>query len=938
MTDQPTHDPRLESFVNDLWHARYGDPRFGHEDFGAFPALIARADELGDDYWRFVVRLEASYAALWSGTAADVLTLLAWMLRAHDRQAATLDLEPTQLEQLNTTLVDFLESVPDVPELSLDQVRDLLDDWIRRTRGTGYESDALVAVVRAKIALHRGDPDAARRFLDECRDFAPPAGTCREGARAMVAALYSRCGDHARALELSEPDLVDDGERCGFFPAETHVALIGAYAAAGRRDDVVLAAEHIDRIYGEFPGSTGHAEAIPALLRVGELGRARDLAVSRLPHLDDCFTPLDRARLAAALSAAFASAAAVDGDAVISHHTDPGRPARTRRAADLAAELADVARDIARGFDIRNGSGAVSTWVEQTLALRAAGRPDDRVKPVAERTAQELMSGMAVFSMVSSRRAEACAEALAGRIGELTGRSLARARIMLASDLRRSDRHAAEAALREAAAAARAEYPAMAAQAELMADVEAAAQGVLDPQRLLSAPDPDPAWAALSQANYWRFVAVASEPVDGERAGRAVDAGIETLRRGLAGEIRLVEDEMASRPGSAEADAYSIAAALHIMAASMRAAAGYSPDAEIDAALVSARRMVAAASTPDQRLEAHAQLAGVLGFAAQLQSMSDEQAALRLLDEAVENSRYAQRAPLLAQRAELRITAAEDFDGAVTDQEQAIAVWMVEGLDHQADAALIDLARMQLSRGDDARRVIEAVRPVIDRMSERGDEDAVAAGLAVLGRAQSSARLPDDAVISFSRVLDTVVGDEHPGYLAQLYQARAGELMDLGRNPEAMADFDHAAELFAEFGAQHDLGEVLRSAALAAHFGGDDATAVSLLERAERVYDELSVDGPVDFERTRLDLARADILRSTDPERAESLLQSVVERSSAANWLPLALSGLNLQALMAVEAGGDDGRARAWDLVLEGLRLDPEHPGLNQLAFELNDE
>ncbi|EGD54868.1 hypothetical protein [Gordonia neofelifaecis] len=937
MTEQPIHDPRLETFVNDLWHARYGDPRFGHEDFGPFPALIARADELGDDYWRFVVRLEAAYAGLWSGTGSDVLTLLAWMLRAHDRQAASLDLEPTQMEQFSTTLVDFLESVADLPELSLDQAQHLLDDWVRRVRGSRYESEALVTVVRAKIALHRGDVDEARRLLDGCRDFAPPSGTCEEGARAMFAALYSRCGDHARALELSEPDLVDDGDRCGFFPAETYVALIGAYADAGRREDVVRGAEFIDRIYGEFPGATSHAAAIRALLRVGELRRARELAVERLPHLDRCFTPLDRARLAAALSAVFASVAAVDSDAVVAQRVDRNRPAQARPAADLAVELADVARDIARQFDVRNASDAVSGEIEETLGLRAAGTPDEGVKPVSERSAEELMTGMSVFSIVSSRRAQACAEALAERIGDLSGRTLARARIMLASDLRRTDRPAAVTALREAAAAARPDFPALAAQAELMADAEAAAQGLLDPQLLLQAPDPDPSWSALSQAHYWRFVAVASEPLDAERAGQAVVAGLDTLRRGLSGEIPLVEDQVADRPGAVEADAQSIAAALHIMAASMRASAGFSPDADIDDALVAARRMVEVASTSDQRLEAHAQLAGVLGFAAQLQSMTDEHAALRLMDAAVDNSRYAQRAPLLAQRAELRITASDDLDGAVTDQEQAIAVWMVEGLDHQADAALLDLARIQLTRGDDARSIIETVRPVIDRMSERDDDESVAAGLVVLGRAQVAARMPDDAVVSFSRVLDGAADDEYPGYLAQLHQARAGELMDLGRHPEAMADFDSAAELFAEIGAQYDLGEVYRSAALAAHFGGDDGTAQGFLDRADRVYDELSVEGPVDFERTRLELARADILRTSAPEEAVTLLRSVVERSRAADWLPLAVNGLNLQALIALETGDDAGRARAWELIGEGLRLDPEHPGLNQLAFELND-
>ncbi|MGB3698259.1 MAG: hypothetical protein WBA05_12585 [Gordonia sp. (in: high G+C Gram-positive bacteria)] len=946
MTDRPPHDPALETLVNDLWHARYADPRFGHEDFTPFPALIARADELGEDYWRFVVRLEAAYVALWSGTATDVLTLLAWMLRAHDAGGIRPALELSQLEQLHTTMVDFLESMPDVPELSLTQAEALLADWRDRVRGTEYDSTSLVRLVEAKIALHRGDAAQARRILDTCREFDPPTGTCEEGARASVAALYSRCGDYEQAIALSEPDLVDDGERCGFYPGETYAALIEAYAATGRRADVSRAAEAIDRVYGQFSGSTAHIVAIPALLRIGDLRLAHRLALSRLPHLDACFTDLDRAELAAAISAVLASVAASDPDAVVAHRVDVGRPAQLRSAAELAAELAEQSRDVARRFDIRNGGDAVSGRVEQLLALRAADpsaadSPTGRVKAVGDRTAAELMTGMGAFANVSTRRAAACAEALAGRVGELSGRQSARAQIMLAADLRRTDPAAASPALRAAAASARERYPSMAAQAELMADVEDVQQGRLEPERLLQAPPADPRWSALAQANYWRFVAIAVDPLDSQRAVAAVEAGLSALDRGMRGELPLADADAAADddgPRSLLHGVSSIETALHLTAASVHAAQGIEPDADVDRALVAARRAVEAASTPDERLQSHAELSGALGFAAQIQAFTDEPAALQLMHEAVEHARYAQRALMLAHRAELRLAVSEDFDGAVADHEAAVAVWMVEGLDHQADAGAIDLARVQLGRGDEPLTIVETLRPIVDRMTERGDDLAVANALGTLGRAQVAAGLAADAVVSFTRVLDEASGHEHPGYLAELHQARAAELMDLGRFAEAIADFDTAIESFDDVGAPFELGDALRSAGLAAYFGGDAEAAASYLDRAARVYDEISVDAPVDFERARLDLARADVMRADRPARARALLDSVIERARAADWTLVTLSALQISALIAWSTGTDEGREEAVRLVDEGLHLDPEHPGLNRLAFDLSDE
>ena len=140
-------------------------------------------------------------------------------------------------------------------------------------------------------------------------------------------------------------------------------------------------------------------------------------------------------------------------------------------------ELAEIAREDARAFDTRNANTVVSDQIEEFLALRAVVDPAERLKAIADRSAEEQLSGLTVFGPVSERRADACAAALTDRLDELSDRSRVRARIVLASMLRATDPVAAVRELRDEAAAARDSYPAMAAQAELMADMTAVAVG-----------------------------------------------------------------------------------------------------------------------------------------------------------------------------------------------------------------------------------------------------------------------------------------------------------------------------------------------------------------------------------------------------------------------------------------------------------------------------
>ncbi|MFT4085540.1 MAG: hypothetical protein QM658_00035 [Gordonia sp. (in: high G+C Gram-positive bacteria)] len=928
-----SHRDELAALVEDLWRARHADFRFGHEDFSQFPALIARADKLGDPYWRFKARLEAAYAAIWSGTALDVLTLSAWLLRELDQRGDEIGVDEEDLVSLNTTLADFLEYLADVPELSLEQVAALIDDLERRVAGTPYASEALFAAARASLEIHRGDNDAARAVLDAVADFSPPTGTCEEGGRTTIASLYAELGDHARAIALSEPDLIDNGDRCGFFPAETYSGLVTSYAALGKKDLVVRAAESVASVYGEFRGSATPTPALIALLRVDALPQAYDLALSRLPYVGRQFTPLAEARISAAIAATLASQLVADPDLMVLWRDEPNRSSQSRPAVEVVDLLADRAREIAKRYDLRNQNAVVSSEIDEFLALRAeASEADDNgPAPVAQRDAAGLLSGMLAFGPVSPRRCVACADLLRDRLGELSGRDLARARHLLAWDRRREDPMGAIEDLEAAAVATDVEHPAWSAQSRLLAGLAKVEMGLADPESLLEFGPPSPEWTVLAQAGIWRLLAMVVAPLDLDRAEDCVARGLDLLDRADRGELPYRGGEPAAPDGSsAEADGLSLALSLQQLRANLLVAREADPGPAVDAALVLARRAFALASTPDQQMSTQGELTEALSQAARRQLDVDAAGALLLMDEAVENARYAQRGAMLDFRWELRLEAG-DVDGAHSDCEQALAVWTVEGMEFEVDEETFHLGRVKLYRGDDPRSVIELVRPAIERMETRGVSESVDIGTQVLAAAQSEAGLAEDSAISFSTLIDGLDGTEHPAYAADLRRRRALEYRSMQRERDAIADFETVAELLTAAGDLAGAADALRNAGLTAHFGELDVDPLSYLDRADELLSE-PAGGPLDFERARLDLARADIIRETDPVSAAPLFASVAERARAANWVPLLLVSLQLGAEAEIVAGSPE-RARA--LVAEGLSIDPDHPGLRNVSEEL---
>jgi tetratricopeptide (TPR) repeat protein len=888
----------LNQFRNDLWYARYGDPRFGYEDFTPFPSLIARADAIGDPYWKFYARLEAVASAQWSGRLTDVLTLSAWLLREIDTKGPALELDSDDIATLHIRLTGLVEQIDELPQMSVEQIHALTDDWARRATADGHEAASVVRLAQARIAMYQGDPDRAVEMLADAQYLAAPENTCEAGSRAEIAELYARMGRDEMAIALIEADLVDDGDRCNFFPAETYAPLILPYARQGRRDDVIRAARAIDEVYGRLPHPPATvADAIVGLLLVDELAAAHELAVRRIDDLVNPYSPMEELRKAAALAATFASVAAVDPDTTVPQRLSLSEPPQMRPVAELADDLAGRARAVAARFDARNHSTVVSEQTEEVLAIRATGHPAADVVPVSRRDARGLLSGMFAFRNSSMRRAEECARRLRDRLDELDPADAVRAENHFAWEERGNPETAITALHAAADRAVAVGRPHWAVQSRLLADALAIDSGSAPRDALDDFGGPDPSWEPQRQANIWNVAAmVYANHGDADRAMDAVDRALNVLGDPDVAKALADDDD------SPASDAWMMRSGLLRARANLRNAAGQDAGADSDAAVVAARRALATAVTPDQRLEAGTDLVEVLRSATAGQQQTDLQGALPLLDEALEHSRYVQRAEVLMYRFQIR-TAVGDLDGAIDDAEHARAVLTVEGLAHPADTVAVDLAGTMLDRGDDPRSVLDIALPATERLLSHDDLDSADRGRRVIATAQARAGLHTDAVATISAVIDALADDTPAAIRASMLRFRADEnnLADL--DDAAGADYTAAAALFEEAEEPLDAVDALRGAGAAAFYTGDHATAEARLAQAGHLLATLPEDVDTVALRVRVDLVIADVRKFSDPEGARILLDGAKDIARANDWVPVLVTAARIGARLEHELG-----------------------------------
>lgn len=222
-----------------LAFARFNQGNLEEADHLASQILV-EAHETGDRWAAGMMKVLLANIALWRGRAEHSLEqgndALALFRDIHDRWGETMSCVPT-IRALNN-LTRFRECDELVARMAA-LVQPMHDPAMRRN----------AAGLRAAVAVHRGDPDAARAAIADIGLTDDPKDHVGDVDRALVTGMTMlQSGDVATAIELLEPAFsisTDDGPRYALGSA-----LALALDAGGRPDDALAVCEQVSAIRG----------------------------------------------------------------------------------------------------------------------------------------------------------------------------------------------------------------------------------------------------------------------------------------------------------------------------------------------------------------------------------------------------------------------------------------------------------------------------------------------------------------------------------------------------------------------------------------------------------------------------------------------------------------------------------------------------------------
>ncbi|MFE7545420.1 tetratricopeptide repeat protein [Streptomyces platensis] len=405
MTHENTTPYTAESIRRALWEN-------DSETYG--PARNARAEELvglaettGDRVLLLDALLGLIDSYQFTSESGRTLVPFARLLRMWDERPA--DFHSRALHRLHWQFKWIVYSLIGNPDIPLDAVRRWLPDMERHYRVAGH-SVRPVRAAEFHLAQHLGDDGLAARLLTEWtaadRDRMSDCLACELNEQGEWQADR---GDDERALATWAPVL--NGEQsCAEQPHLILALSLVPLLRLGRFDEA-----RRNHLRG-YRLARGNGSLVPALARhiefcalTGNEARGLEILAEHAAYLDSGEEPLSRLQLLSAAALLLRRLTELG-------HADrpvplPGdAPVTTQQ---LLTRTRDAARDLARRFDERNGTGQVSTWV----AARMAGTPFTERLPLGVRGAR-LTTGSHGRTQSAPEPAQAAAEQAAPAAAE----------------------------------------------------------------------------------------------------------------------------------------------------------------------------------------------------------------------------------------------------------------------------------------------------------------------------------------------------------------------------------------------------------------------------------------------------------------------------------------------------------------------------------------
>ncbi len=356
------------SYTEEQLHAlldqSYSMP-YGPGQIALVEQVVRHADAQRFTRLAFDARMHGTQAYVYGGEPSRSFATFAWCLAEFDRDPVTYQRHQRNLLWHFKFMVSALTKFP---EISIDRTYEVLDDMQRRWQETGHSMQAVHAY-RHRVARHIGDLDAAERYYAQwCaapRDDLSDCSGCDPSGKAYW--LYLR-GRDEEAVALGDP-VLSGRLTCSEQPQDMLATLMVPYLRTGRLDQARDAHRHAYRLHRPNLADLGSiADHIEFCARTGNQARAVEMVERHLGWLDRAPSPWVAMVFAAASSLALRRAQEQPGPTLTVHRPGHGDRAASRaEAAELSAELAAQATELAARFDRRNGTDRVGTLVRGLL-------------------------------------------------------------------------------------------------------------------------------------------------------------------------------------------------------------------------------------------------------------------------------------------------------------------------------------------------------------------------------------------------------------------------------------------------------------------------------------------------------------------------------------------------------------------------------------------
>lgn len=347
----------------------------GPERLALVEEAVRQADLVQDGLAGFEARKELIYSADYAAQSDKMLVAFAWCQAYLDEHLEELGWwEQRDLAWYHKWVLNALHHFPQIP---LERVRALHDDYARRTRQMGVGAGT-VPYFRLALALHRGDHDDARTAFNLWQ-FAKRDGLsdCPACEAQTIADYHEFLGDD-EGCAAQVQKMMDRHMTCSHIPHATHGMVLPALMRLGRWND---AQQHHEQGREMVQGNPDHLTSQARhleYLSLTDLNAATNWYAQHVPWAErtsELDNRLDYHLASTLYFTALQRQETPQVNLALPQDTPGYRPDGLYDVQERLNHHTGEVKRLAALFDARNGLPHHSLRLERTLALLDAPRP-----------------------------------------------------------------------------------------------------------------------------------------------------------------------------------------------------------------------------------------------------------------------------------------------------------------------------------------------------------------------------------------------------------------------------------------------------------------------------------------------------------------------------------------------------------------------------------